>query len=103
MGYFVGATNLTNLAPASIGSIPLTNGAWLVIGNAFFPTTTYAQLSISITAAVDGASVIQNVNGGLFIVRYVIVSSGPTTWYLYANCSPSVTIQNPAFYAVRLG
>ena len=86
-----------NVTPGRLYTIGLDVGTWQCI----FPTTTYAQLSIS-TNAIDN-SISHAVQGGLVIVRIVTVTTGSQTWYLYANSSPSVTVTNHSFNAYRIG
>ena len=98
-------STLTSYAsPGNIAYISLSAGSWIIIGNLFFPGTTYAQLSITTTSnTLDNNSAVQTANGYLNITRGVVIASGNPTYFLYANSNTAVTTAYASLYAVRVG
>jgi len=108
LGGVATATFISSTSPGSVASVSLTNGIWILFGGLYFPNTTYKEISISsgVSCGFDPNSQITSSatgTGALSISRSVSITTGPTTWYLQTNNTPSVTVQNISFYAVRLG
>ena len=99
-------TLLSSSASGNILSISLTTGSWIVFGNLYFPICTSKEISISATSNnVDQSSAMLfggSTGGSIAISRAVNVATSQT-WYLVAITAPTVNIQNPTFYAYRVG
>ena len=91
-------------SPGSINYISLSAGSWIIIGNLYFPTNTFRELSISTSTAIESNSVnTGSGSGSMTAVRGVVIASGNPTYFLVANSTPSITVQNVIFYAIRVG
>jgi len=107
LGYTVGSTSLGTTTPGNINSISLTAGSWIIFANLYYPSHTFREMSISVTSnTIDNTSQIQvtgSTGSGVSHLSRAVTSVSASTYYLVATSTPSLTVQNVIFYAIRVG
>ena len=100
-------TTLSAGVAASIYSMSLPVGSWIITGNLRFPTTSsYTGLSISATNNTEDLNaevIFTSGAGNLQVTRGVTVTSGTQTWYLVAVSGTANICANSTFDAYRIG
>jgi hypothetical protein len=102
-------TTVPSNGNASLSSISLPVGAWILSGYTTFPNTSiYVSLSISsIFNSIDSGAMSLVTASGLIVLtitKCIIVTSGTQTWYLTGgNAGTGQTVTNVVFTATRIG